>query len=122
MASRVIRLTEVLPASPKRVYAAWMSSRAHTAHDGYIRGWNLVIVPGKRIVQSWRTTEFAPETPDSVVEVRLAPARGGTTIAIVHRDRPARAARVRQAVQPALHDRGDLDRTFGLALIRSGYV
>ncbi len=102
MANETIRVSDVIPAPPKRVYQAWMSSREHAGftgakaaieprvggrhnvHDGYIHGWNLALEPGRRIVQAWRTTEFPVESPDSVVEVRFAAARGGTRVTIVH--------------------------------------
>jgi activator of HSP90 ATPase len=59
-------------ATPKVVYAALMDSSSHSAftgapakisnavgaafsaHGGYIRGINVELVPGKRIVQAWR--------------------------------------------------------------------
>jgi uncharacterized protein YndB with AHSA1/START domain len=66
-----------LPADPTTIYSAWMSSEGHsamtgaaasvdpaiggafTAWDGYIEGRTLSLEPGLRIVQSWRTSEFA---------------------------------------------------------------
>ena len=36
---------------------------AYSAWDGYIAGKTLELAPGKRIVQSWRTTEFASDDP-----------------------------------------------------------
>jgi uncharacterized protein YndB with AHSA1/START domain len=108
MGTETIRLSEVVAAKPAEVYAAWLSAREHTAftgggkatveprvggrhtaHDGYIHGWTLVLEPGRRIVQSWRTTEFPPESPDSVLEVKLAAVRGGTRVSLVHRAIPA---------------------------------
>ena len=46
---------------------------AFSAWDGYIVGKNVELVPGKRIVQSWRTSEFGPNDPDSTITVTLAP-------------------------------------------------
>ena len=72
-------LTTTIPASPEEIYQAWLDSLGHSemtggaatmsdqigaavsAWDGYISGRNLELVPGERIVQSWRTTEFADE-------------------------------------------------------------
>ena len=72
-------LTTTIPASPEEIYQAWLDSLAHSemtggaanmseqigaevsAWDGYISGRNLELVPGERIVQSWRTSEFADE-------------------------------------------------------------
>ena len=71
--------------SPEEIYQAWLDSLAHSemtggeanmsdqigaevsAWDGYISGRNLELVPGERIVQSWRTSEFADEHGDSVI-------------------------------------------------------
>ena len=75
-------LSTVIPASPAEIYRAWLDSVAHSemtggeatmsdqvgadvsAWDGYITGRNLELVPGERIVQSWRTTEFDDEFED----------------------------------------------------------
>ena len=40
-----------------------------SAWDGYITGRNLELVPGERIVQSWRTSDFSDEHEDSVITV-----------------------------------------------------
>lgn len=82
-------LTATIPASPEEIYQAWLDSVGHSgmtggaasmsdligaevsAWDGYISGRNLELIPGERIVQSWRTTEFADEHDDSVITVVL---------------------------------------------------
>jgi uncharacterized protein YndB with AHSA1/START domain len=82
-------LTTTIPASAQDVYEAWLDSLAHTemtggeaimsdevgaevaAWDGYITGRNLELVPGERIVQSWRTSEFTDEHEDSIISVTL---------------------------------------------------
>ena len=51
---------------------------------GYVEGKNLVVEPYRRIVQSWRTTEFPPEADDSQLEVLLEPIGTGTRITLVH--------------------------------------
>ena len=76
------KLSCTLPATPQAVYDAWLDSAAHgamtggaakiakhvggpySAWDGYIAGKTLELIPGKRIVQSWRTSEFAAGDPD----------------------------------------------------------
>ena len=37
---------------------------AYSAWDGYITGRNVELVPGRSIVQTWRTSEFADDDPD----------------------------------------------------------
>ena len=101
-----IKLSTVLPATPKQVYQAWLSGKEHsaftggkatvvakvggkhTAWDGYIEGKTLEMEPHKRIAQSWRTTEFPPGSPDSRLEVLLDEAKAGTKITLVHTNIP----------------------------------
>ena len=83
------KLTAIIPASPQEIYDAWLDSLAHSemtgseailsdeigaevsAWDGYITGRNIELLPGERIVQSWRTTEFADEHEDSIITLTL---------------------------------------------------
>ncbi len=99
-------VSDVLPAAPEAVYRAWMSSEGHTAMtgagaridprvggefeawDGYITGRTLALEPGRRIVQSWRTSEFAGSDVDSEIEVLLEPAGEGTRITVRHSNVP----------------------------------
>jgi activator of HSP90 ATPase len=97
----------VIPAEPKAVYTAWMGSKGHSemtgsaarvtaraggrfsAWDGYITGKTLELEPPTRILQSWRTTEFAEEDPDSLLEVLLEKAKSGTKVTLKHTNIPA---------------------------------
>ena len=99
-------LTTLIPASPQEIYEAWLDSVTHSemtgsgasmsdeigaevsAHDGYITGSNLELVPGKRIVQSWRTTQFDDEHEDSIVTVTLEDADTGALLTLVHTNVP----------------------------------
>jgi uncharacterized protein YndB with AHSA1/START domain len=100
-------ISDVIPASPRQIYDAWLSSRGHekmtgggparvsarrgarfTAWDGYIAGRNLELEPARRIVQSWRTTEFAESDPDSQIEVLLEPVKGGAKVTLRHSNVP----------------------------------
>lgn len=89
-------------ATPREVFRAWMSSAGHaamtgsaakidprvggnfSAWDGYISGKTLELKPDSRIVQSWRTTEFAHKDPDSRIEVMLEAVKGGTKLTLTH--------------------------------------
>ena len=95
-------VSDVLRATPTAVYDAWMSSDGHSAMtggsaeidprlggdfsawDGYITGRTLVLEPGRRIVQAWRTSDFAPADADSQIEVTLKEVPGGTEITLRH--------------------------------------
>jgi activator of HSP90 ATPase len=99
-------LTAVLPASPKAIYRAWLSSEEHTAMtgsparvepgpggsftawDGYIWGKTLELEPNRRIVQAWRTSEFPEASPDSRLEILLEPVNGDTKITLIHSQIP----------------------------------
>lgn len=70
-------LSALLSASPPAIYEAWISSDGHTAMtgaeasvdarvggaydawDGYITGRTLALEAGRRIFQTWRTSEFS---------------------------------------------------------------
>jgi uncharacterized protein YndB with AHSA1/START domain len=107
-------VSAVIPAKPVEVYAAWLDSRAHSkmtgakakvsdnvggdfeAWDGYISGTNLELEPGRRIVQAWRTVEFADDEEDSRLEIILAPVKGGTKLTIKHSKLPAHGQQYKQ--------------------------
>jgi len=99
-------LTAVIPATPQEIYDAWLDSRAHSemtggkavisdeidaefsAWDDYITGRNLELVPGERIVQSWRTAEFTDAHDDSTITVTLEAVDGGTLVTLEHTNVP----------------------------------
>lgn len=92
----------LIPALPLQIYDAWLEGRKHTdmtgskaegygkvgkpftAWDGYISGTNIELIDGKKIVQLWRASEFAPDAPDSRVEIDLTRIKGGTVVTINH--------------------------------------
>lgn len=102
-----IRLSTALSATPRRVYQAWLSSQAHSAFtgaeaeveahvggrhrawDAYISGRILELEANRRIVMTWRTTEFPSGSPDSRVELILEPEKGGTQLTLLHSQIPA---------------------------------
>ena len=104
--SESFEVSTVLPASAERIYQAWLSSDEHAAFigssaeidaavggafsmwDGYIEGVNEELVPNRRIVQSWRTTEFPPESPDSRLEIVLEKVEEGTRLTLSHTELP----------------------------------
>ena len=99
-------VADVIPATPRAIYEAWLDSAGHTAMtggeatasaetgaaftawDGYIWGVNLALDPFTRIVQSWRTTNFSESDPDSQIEVLLQPAAEGTRVELRHTNVP----------------------------------
>ena len=99
-------LTAVIPAAPQDIYDTWLDSRGHSemtggkasmstvvgddisAWNGYIMGHNLELVPGERIVQSWRTSEFPDDHADSIIVVTLERTDGDTLLTLEHRNVP----------------------------------
>ncbi|MBA3824083.1 MAG: SRPBCC domain-containing protein [Ktedonobacterales bacterium] len=101
-------VADVIPALPKRIYTAWLDSAEHsamtggsalmasevggqfTAWDGYIAGVNLELEPFRRIVQSWRTTDYSANDGDSQIEVLFegTPDSMGTWVIIHHTQVP----------------------------------
>jgi uncharacterized protein YndB with AHSA1/START domain len=97
-----VRMTAVLPASADRVYAAWLDGAEHSrmtggdahvdarvggevgAWDGYIAGTIVDLEPGRRIVQTWRSTDFPLGHADSRLEVHLREAGQGCEITLIH--------------------------------------
>jgi uncharacterized protein YndB with AHSA1/START domain len=107
-------VSEWFAATPEAIYAAWLSSDEHSkmtgsparvsnrigedfqAWDGYIEGRNLELEPPRRIVQQWRTTEFAESDPDSLLEILLAVENGGTSVTIRHSGLPEHGMQYRE--------------------------
>jgi uncharacterized protein YndB with AHSA1/START domain len=101
-----LTLETVLLASPERVYAAWIDGTEHSeftggeaiidareggkhsAWSGYIEGRFVSLDPGKRLVMTWRTTEFDEADPDSELDLRFHADGGGTRLELVHTQLP----------------------------------
>jgi activator of HSP90 ATPase len=97
-----IEMSWIVAAKPKQVYEHWMSSKGHTAMtggaavvdaqiggafsawDGYIQGVTKKLEKNKRIVQTWRTADFAKRSPDSRIDVELRAFKGQTQVMLRH--------------------------------------
>jgi activator of HSP90 ATPase len=97
-----IEISVTFKIKPEKIYSAWMESKKHTAMTGsaaeidpaingtftawdeYISGTTIELVPGKKIVQKWRTTEFPPDSPDSLLEIMLEKTSSGTKLILKH--------------------------------------
>jgi uncharacterized protein YndB with AHSA1/START domain len=96
------RIASMVPGLPERVYSAWLDSGAHSAFtgktakidptiggkfttlDGYAHGRTVDLLPGRRIVQTWRTKEFPTAARDSRLEIQFESADGATRLTILH--------------------------------------
>jgi activator of HSP90 ATPase len=101
------KLRTTLAAEPKAVYEAWLSGREHsamtggaatsgkrvgsrfTAWNGYVWGRHLKLKPHWCIVQSWRTTEFGDNDPDSRLELCIHAKGDGSEVLLIHTKIPA---------------------------------
>lgn len=99
-------IERTFPVSKDKIYEAWLNSEQHSemtggeancsaiesgnfsAWDGYISGKNINLVQNKRIIQNWRTTEFADDEADSTLELTLEDVEGGTKIILHHHHIP----------------------------------
>lgn len=106
MKKEALRVVTTIPVAPTTLYFAWLSSEQHTAMtggaakidptvgskftawDGYITGKLVVLDLGRRIIMSWRTTDFPRDAADSRVEVHFEALGGSTRVTILHTDIP----------------------------------
>jgi activator of HSP90 ATPase len=89
--------------TPPKLYELFMNSAKHTAatgvpakispkvggkwfaFSGMILGKNLVLIPNKMIVQTWRSSEWKKADPDSILIVTFEKsADGGAHVDLVH--------------------------------------
>ena len=94
-------------AAPKVLYELYMDSKKHglatggakavisrkvggsfSAHDGYIRGKTLLLVPGQTIVQTWRGGDWSKQDRDSQFILSFEPEGSGTVLTMVHANVP----------------------------------
>ena len=89
-------------ASPKVLFEMYMDSKKHSlatgakalmsrkvggsfsAHNGYIGGKNLSIVPDQLIVQTWRGSDWPRTEEDSIFILSFKAAGKGTVMTMVH--------------------------------------
>ena len=100
-------LTTMVTAPACEIYDAWLDSFAHSemtraaadmsnivgdeisAWNGNITGRNLALVPGKCIVQSWRSPLFSDDHEDSIVTLTFEETNSrATRVTLIHRNVP----------------------------------
>lgn len=95
------------PVSSSTLYEDWLSSEHHSsftggeakisptenspfsAWDEYISGKILELEYGKRILHSWRTTEFPESSSDSMLQIQLNDTTSGCTLELTQWDIPS---------------------------------
>jgi activator of HSP90 ATPase len=102
-----IDLTADFPIGAEKLYKAWLTPVHHAAMsyggdavidaqeggsfslgDDYIAGRFLELVPGRKIVETWRTTDFAPDQADTQVELTFTDTENGCTLHLVQTGLP----------------------------------
>ena len=104
--NRTIRQTATFRAAAHEVFETLMDSKRHarltggkasvsrkvggkfSVYDGYATGRNLELVPDRKIVQTWRASDW-PEGAESQVTFELTPTKTGTRVTFVHTGVPA---------------------------------
>jgi len=105
MSVKTIKQSVTIKAKPHDVYEALMDSKKHAkftggkavisrevggkfnTFGGYAEGVNLELVPGKKIVQSWRADDW-PEGHYSKATFELKTVAGGTALTFTQTDIP----------------------------------
>ena len=106
MKKEALRVTSTIPVAPTTLYFAWIDSDHHSsmtgqtakidpvvgakysACNGYVTGKLVILDLGRRIVMSWRTTDFPRDAADSRVEVHFETLGASTRILILHTEIP----------------------------------
>ena len=107
MKKEALRVTTTVPVAPTTLYFAWIDSTQHaamtgggpakidgnvgakySAMNGYITGKLVILDLGRRLVMSWRTTDFPKDAPDSRVEIHLEALGPSTRILVLHTEIP----------------------------------
>src|SRR5580658_2713542 len=97
MATKAIQQVEHFPATADEFFEMYLDSAVHskatgplavlgrgvggafTAWNGALEGRNLMIVPGRVIVQAWRATHWPRTDHDSILILRFSDAAGAST-------------------------------------------
>lgn len=103
---RLLTQSVVLPAPAEELYATYLDPERHTAvtgapvtvgaetgaqflaFGGQISGTTISVLAPRLIVQSWRSTNFGAEDPDSTLILSFVPEGGNGRIDLIHIDVP----------------------------------
>jgi activator of HSP90 ATPase len=100
--TKPIHQSVVFRARPEELFEIYLDSEEHTAAtgaparlsrkaggsftawSGQLRGRNLIITPGRLIVQAWRATHWKASDLDSILVLQFSKAPGGGRVDLVH--------------------------------------
>ena len=101
-----IKISSRIPTYPRKLYRAWLSSKEHSnftggeakinpkiggkmsAWDGYITGKFVEFKVNKKIVQTWRSSDFRDASEDSILTITFNKIDNGTKITLLHTNIP----------------------------------
>lgn len=104
--AKIVKQSVRLPASAKDLYATYLSPKGHgaitggkvqisskagsnfRAFGGALRGRVLQAIPGRQIVQSWRSSAFRKTDPDSTLIIRFTPRGKNARVDLIHANVP----------------------------------
>ena len=99
---RDIQQSVELPASPEELFEMYVDAEKHSASTGSevtisrepgsafsafggaLSGRMVATVPGRLVVQTWRSTNFGADDPDSILVLAFSQAASGGRIDLVH--------------------------------------
>jgi activator of HSP90 ATPase len=100
--TKTIQQSVRFAATPAQLFEMYMDSKKHSAATGgkaklnrkpsgaftawnnMLRGRNLMIVPNRMIVQSWRSVNFKPGDLDSILILQFSEVPSGAQVDLVH--------------------------------------
>ena len=101
-----IKVSSTIPTSPQKLYKTYLSSIEHSnftggeakinpkiggkmsAWDGYITGKFVKLTMNKKIVQTWRTSDFSEAIKDSILTITSEKVDSRTKISLIHTNIP----------------------------------
>ena len=108
---KTIQQTVKFKVKPEKLYDIYMDSKMHSdaigapvkiskkvggafsSHGKYIIGKNLVLVPKKMIVQTWRGSDWTKKDLDSILTLTFNKVAGGSELVMVHNNVPDKHAK-----------------------------
>ncbi len=99
---KIVKQSVTLPAPAKQLYAMYLNPKTHgaiaggkvvigarpgsnfSAFGGALRGRMLQTIPGRLIVQSWRSSAFKKNDVDSTLTIRFTPKGRSGRVDLVH--------------------------------------
>jgi activator of HSP90 ATPase len=112
-------VSEFFSVPPEIIYKAWLNSEEHSnmtgsparvsdkpgedfeAWNGYIQGKNIILDAPRRILQTWRSTEFSDSDEDSLLDILFEMQKNGTLVTIHHSKLPDHGMQYQQGWRDA---------------------